>query len=79
MKKATKLVHGGRHAAHPPRTVNLPIARASTVLFDSLSELAETQKLFDAGERIATYGIVNMPQRNAFEELVCELEGGHRA
>ena len=48
MKKATKLVHGGRHSAHPPKTVNLPIARASTVLFDSLSELAETQKLFDA-------------------------------
>ncbi len=79
MRKSTKLVHGGRRAAHPPKTVNLPIARASTVLFDSLAELAETQKLFDAGEPIATYGIVNMPQRNAFEELVCELEGGHRA
>jgi cystathionine beta-lyase len=79
MRKTTRLVHAGRQAAHPPKTVNLPVARASTVLFDSLAELAETQKLFDAGERIATYGIVNMPQRNAFEELVCELEGGHRA
>jgi len=79
MRKTTKLVHGGRRAAHPPGTVNLPVARASTVLFESLAHLAETQKLFEAGERIATYGIVNMPQRNAFEELVCELEGGHRA
>jgi cystathionine beta-lyase len=79
MKKATKLVHGGRRAAYPPKTVNLPVARASTVLFGSLAELAETQKLHDAGEPAATYGIVNMPQRNAFEELMCELEGGHRA
>ncbi len=79
MKKETKLVHGGRRAANPPDTVNLPVARASTVLFESLAHLAQTQKRFDAGEAIATYGIVNMPQRNAFEELVCELEGGHRA
>jgi cystathionine beta-lyase len=79
MKKTTRLVHGGRTAANPPATVNLPLARASTVLFGSLDALAATQKRFDAGERIATYGIVNMPQRNAFEELVCGLEGGHRA
>ena len=39
MRKSTKLVHGGRHAAHPPKTVNLPIARASTVLFESLGDL----------------------------------------
>jgi cystathionine beta-lyase len=79
MKKTTRLIQGGRTAATPPSTVNLPLARASTVLFDSLDALAATQKRFDAGEPVATYGIVNMPQRNAFEELVCELEGGHRA
>lgn len=79
MKKTTKLVTGGRASPHAPRTVNLPVARASTVLFESLADLARTQKRFDAGEAIPTYGILNMPQRNAFEELVCELEGGHRA
>ena len=79
MKKATKLIHAGRRAGNPPGTVNLPVARASTVLFESLEHLAQTQKRFDAGEPVATYGIVNMPQRNAFEELVCALEGGHRA
>ena len=72
-------MHGGRRSANAPGTVSLPVARASTVLFDDLEHLAATQKRFDAGEAIATYGIVNMPQRNAFEELVCELEGGHRA
>ena len=65
--------------ANPPDTVNLPVARASTVLFRDLEHLAAVQKRFEAGEAIATYGIANMPQRNAFEELVCELEGGHRA
>lgn len=79
MRKQTRLIRLGRHAPNPPATVNLPVARASTVLHESLASLAATQKRFDAGEPIATYGIVNMPQRNAFEELVCELEGGHRA
>ncbi len=79
MKKTTRLVHGGRKSASPPGTVNLPVARASTVLFENLAHLAAVQKRFDAGEPVATYGIVNMPQRNAFEELVCELEGGYRA
>lgn len=79
MKKSTRLVQGGRHAPNPPATVNLPVARASTVLFESLAELAAAQARFEAGEPVATYGIANMPQRNAFEELVCDLEGGHRA
>ena len=79
MKKTTRLVHGGRKSANPPATVNLPVSRASTVLFDNLEHLAAVQKRFEAGEAIATYGITNMPPRNAFEELVCELEGGHRA
>ncbi|HEX3061460.1 MAG TPA: cystathionine beta-lyase, partial [Usitatibacter sp.] len=33
----------------------------------------------DADEAVPTYGIVNMPLRAAFEELMVELEGGHRA
>lgn len=79
MKKATRLIHGGRSAPHPAQTVNLPVSRASTVLFDSPEALAETQRRFDAGEPIATYGITNMPQKVAFEQLVCELEGGRGA
>jgi cystathionine beta-lyase len=37
------------------------------------------QARFMADEVVPTYGIVNMPLRAAFEELLCELEGGHRA
>jgi cystathionine beta-lyase len=80
MKPRTRLVQQGRGrgAAHPG-TVNLPVARASTVTFESLAEMESVQRRFDAGELVPTYGIVNMPLRNAFEELIADVEGGHRA
>jgi cystathionine beta-lyase len=79
MKFRTKLAQQGRKARSNPRTVNLPVARASTVVFDSVAELEAVQRRFDADEPVPTYGIVNMPLRVAFEELMVELEGGHRA
>ena len=79
MKLRTKLAQQGRKARSNPRTVNLPVARASTVVFDSVAELEAVQRRFDADEPVPTYGIVNMPLRVAFEELMVELEGGHRA
>jgi cystathionine beta-lyase len=80
MKLSTRLVQRGRPKRGPhPGTVNLPVARASTVTFESLAHMEEVQRRFDAGEVVPTYGIVNMPLRAAFEELMVELEGGHRA
>jgi len=79
MKLRTRLAQKGRTANARPGTVNLPVARASTVTFESLAHLEDTQKRFEAGEIIPTYGIVNMPLRSAFEELMVEIEGGHRA
>ncbi len=79
MKLRTRLVQKGRKPASRPSTVNLPVIRASTVTFASLEEMAAVQKRFEAGEPAPTYGIVNMPLRNAFEELMVEIEGGHRA
>jgi len=79
MKKTTRIVHGGRRALSRPGTVNLPVTRASTVLFESIAELEATQARYNADEVVPTYGITNMPLRAAFEELMCELEGGHRA
>ncbi|QJR13477.1 cystathionine beta-lyase [Usitatibacter palustris] len=75
----TKLAHAGRSAKKSPGTVNLPVARASTVLFESLADLDDIQKRFDADEVVPTYGIANMPLRAAFEELMVEIEGGYRA
>ncbi|MGE5096344.1 MAG: cystathionine beta-lyase [Betaproteobacteria bacterium] len=79
MKLRTRLAQRGRRAAARPGTVNLPVARASTVTFASLAEMESVQRRFEADELVPTYGIVNMPLRAAFEELMVEIEGGHRA
>lgn len=79
MKLRTRLAQRGRSAAVQPGTVNLPVARASTVTFGSVAELESAQRRFDADEPVPTYGIANMPLRTAFEELMVEIEGGHRA
>jgi len=79
MKLSTRLAQRGRKSKSRPETVNLPVQRASTVTFASLAEMAQAQKRFEADEVAPTYGIVNMPLRAAFEELMVELEGGHRA
>ena len=79
MKSRTKFIQGGRKAKSEAKTINLPVARASTVVFDSVEHLHEVQRGFDAGEPVPTYGIANMPLRVAFEELMADLEGGHRA
>ncbi|MBC8023820.1 MAG: cystathionine beta-lyase [Burkholderiales bacterium] len=79
MKLRTRLAQRGRIARSQPGTVNLPVARASTVTFASVAEMQEVQGQFDADEPIPTYGMLNMPIRVAFEELMVEVEGGHRA
>ena len=79
MKLRTRLAQRGRAPRSRPGTVNLPVARASTVTFATLAEMHAVQKRFDADEPVPTYGMLNMPLRVAFEELMVELEGGHRA
>jgi cystathionine beta-lyase len=79
MKLATRLAQRGRAPKSRPGTVNLPVARASTVTFATLAEMEAVQKRFDADEAVPTYGITNMPLRAAFEELMVDIEGGHRA
>jgi cystathionine beta-lyase len=79
MKLRTRLAQRGRQPRSRPGTPNLPVTRASTVTFATLAELESVQKRFEADEIVPTYGIVNMPLRAAFEELMVEIEGGHRA
>jgi len=79
MKLRTRLTQRGRTAYARPGTVNLPVTRASTVTFESVADMQEVQRRFEADEPIPTYGMVNMPLRVAFEELMVELEGGYRA
>lgn len=79
MKKNTKLAQLGRIPANEPKTVNVPLHRASTVLFDSLAEMRATQAAWDADEQVPTYGVFNMPQELALANAAAELEGGYRA
>jgi cystathionine beta-lyase len=79
LKLRTQLAQRGRAPRSSPRTVNLPVIRASTVVFKDLADLEATQRRFDAGEPVPTYGILNMPLRVAFEEMMADLEGGTHA
>jgi len=79
VKRATRFIRRGRARDEHPGTVNLPVARASTVTFATMAEMDAVQRRFDADEVVPTYGIAHMPLRAAFEELMVELEGGHRA
>jgi cysteine-S-conjugate beta-lyase len=79
MKTDTKLSHLGRKPVNNARTVNVPMHRASTVLFDSLAHLRETRAQFERDEQVPTYGTFNMPQTVALENAVAEIEGGYRA
>ena len=79
LKKDTKLAQFGRNAVNDPKTVNVPLHRASTVLFDSLAGMRATQAAWDADEQVPTYGVFNMPQELALANAAAELEGGYRA
>lgn len=79
MKPNTQLTQLGRQAAATPNTVNLPLHRASTVLFDSIADLNQTQQQFESDEEVSTYGIFNMPQNLALEKAVAAIEHGYRA
>ena len=79
MKKDTQLAHLGRVAVNEPKTVSVPLHRASTVLFDSLAEMDATQAAWNADEQVTTYGVFNMPQEVALANAVAEIEGGYRA
>ena len=79
MKPNTKLSHLGRTAVNVPATVNVPMHRASTVLFDNVAHLHDTQRRWEQDEQIPTYAIFNMPQSLALENCVADIEGGYRA
>ena len=79
MKKDTQLAQLGRIAVNDPKTVSVPMHRASTVLFGSLAEMDATQAAWNADEQVTTYGVFNMPQELALANAVAEIEGGYRA
>ncbi len=79
MKKNTQLTQLGRTPVNAPKTVNVPLHRASTVLFDSVAEMRATQTAWLADAQVPTYGVFNMPQELALCNAAAEIEGGYRA
>lgn len=74
MKKATRLIHAGRSKKWTGSAVNPPVVRASTIVFDTMHALKEAVK--HRGERVPYYGRRGTQTHFAFQEAMCELEGG---
>ena len=74
----TRLVHAARTEKGPGgRSVNVPVTRLSTVLFDTMAQMRDARTRRDS-ERVLTYGARGNPTAFALEDLVTELEGGYR-
>jgi cysteine-S-conjugate beta-lyase len=77
MEDATRLIgHGSDErldGGRAFRTVNPPVARASTVLFETYADLAAANAGAYPG---VTYGTDRLPLQRTFEEAVRDLEGG---
>lgn len=77
MKQTTRLVNcksfSQNHEVKQLKTINPPVFRGSTVLFDSFEDLT----LANTGEYDGiTYGTDRLPTQRLFEEAIRELEGG---
>jgi cystathionine beta-lyase len=68
----TGLVHGGRRSEWRGPLVNVPVHRASTILFDSVAELKAAAPEFGK----AYYGLHGTPTQWALAEALTELEPG---
>jgi len=78
--QATQLVSAGRHFDRPVATVNLPLTRASSVLFETLA-LAEAEGTAAmAGEvHRTTYATSGTPTTMALMDALADIEGApHR-
>jgi len=67
----TKLAHLGRASAHDARTVNPPLSRASTILFESLDQLREARH--DVPFETPRYGIYGTSTTFELQTAMAEL------
>ena len=77
MKQTTRLVNFdpscGNEGIPELKTINPPVFRASTVLFNNFEDLTLANT---GGYKGITYGTDRLPTQRAFEEAIRELEGG---
>jgi cystathionine beta-lyase len=72
----TRMSHAGRAGTRTHGFVNPPVVRGSTVLYPSCADRkAAAAKRFD---QALTYGTQGGPNHHALEDVICEIEGGHR-
>ena len=69
MKDKTKLAALGRPHTRPAHPVNMPVERASTILFPTYDDFLE-------GARTINYGRLGTSSHRALEEAINSLEGG---
>lgn len=74
MKIASKIIHAGRDKKWTGYSVNVPVVRASTVVFDTMAELKHAT--FNRGQQVPYYGRRGTSTHFAFSDAICELEGG---
>ena len=70
-RKDTKLIESGRDPALHAGAVNVPVYRASTILFPDLETMRTEAQPY-------TYGRRGTPTTRALEEALCAIEGGAR-
>jgi cysteine-S-conjugate beta-lyase len=71
-RPATKLVEGGRRKAWRGQLVNVPVERASTILFDSVADMKGNKP----GIGVYRYGLQGTATHWALAEALTELEPG---
>lgn len=76
MHPETRLAHLARDARRFDGAVNLPVMRASTVLFESTQHMKDTEKTWWNKPYYGRYGL---SPTFAFEEAIASLEGGYKA
>jgi cysteine-S-conjugate beta-lyase len=74
----TRLAQSGRPKPGERRTVNIPVHRASTVLFESVAAQRAARASSMEGERAYTYGTNGTPAVFALEDMIADIEGGYR-
>lgn len=73
----TRLVHTGRPGTKSHGFVNPPLHRGSTVLYTDVAQRrAHMRQRFD---QALTYGLQGSATHHALEDVIADVEGGHRA
>ena len=74
----TRLVQRSRPPRGERRVVNLPVYRASTVLYEDVASLRATRANRAERQRTWSYGTHGNPTTFALEDMITDLEGGYR-